>query len=212
MVDSQGKVTKEVIESARAYVQLREAYGYLSEEDQALNKELTDLVQLYDEGKIALGSELDLMVDYAAELKDVTAEVESLADAKTKLAEETQRAIDKEKEHMSLLGKLFPKGMTEKEWTQYLPMLESMRGVPLSLQKVAVDIPRFTEAGTVPGPLGRPVSVIAEGGEMFLGSQKGSAALESTINLTLTLDGETVSRVVSRHLGKAYMARSRMGG
>jgi len=72
---SQGEVTEELIEAARAYADLREAYGYLEPEEEKQIENLKNLVQLWDEGYYAMGAYgegLDETTGATVELKAAT--------------------------------------------------------------------------------------------------------------------------------------------
>ena len=62
----------------------------------------------------------------------------------------------------------------------------------------------YQHGGVVPDPVGKPVPIIAHGGETFLGEGKG-------LTFVVNLDGEKVGEIVSRQQGKAYAQRKEIG-
>lgn len=87
---AQGKLTEGVIESARAYVELREEVGNILPEEEKQMASLNNLITLYDEGELVLN--------------DATGALELHRKEVEKLTKATDKAIDKQKELFGLLA------------------------------------------------------------------------------------------------------------
>jgi len=164
---SNGKITEEVVKETKAYNELRREYGQLTEEEEAALDRSDAIIKGIEDGTYAY-NELTGALELTAEARANTVEaLMAEADAQHALVAEVQAEIDKRKELMGILGKLYPGGLSEKEWNELM---------------------RTGFFDTLGGSTATSRATGASG----LGLQTGIP----TANITIELDGETIARKV----------------
>lgn len=90
LAETEGKVTEEVAESARAYITLREAYGQLTPEEEAHITRLKETLELYEQGQEEVKKYGDMTEEEfwaaAKAIRKTTEEVKRLTEAQRALA------------------------------------------------------------------------------------------------------------------------------
>jgi len=190
VTESQGKVTEELIEAARAYKELREAYGYLAPEEEEQMEHLRQLIELYDEGNFVLNETTGFLELYKEGLHEATDGADELALSIEALTDKHKKLRDSVNETMGALAKLFPGGFTEEEFEKWKPFFEQIerrlvdvRAVAYKRKKAqaALGIPGFAEGGVVTSPT---LAMIGEGGPEAIIPLEKAGGGNITINFT----------------------------